>query len=128
MSKLNAKCSFIRFAQFFSKISITSVLFVSVGSAQVTSGTILGSVVDESGGSVPNARVVITNVGTNIQSVIQTSADGSFEKPYLLPGQYTITVDAAGFRSFVQTGITLNTDEKYRAEIRLQVGSPTQRN
>jgi trimeric autotransporter adhesin len=94
--------------------------------AQVTSGTILGTVTDPSGGAVANAKIIITNTGTNIRTETLTSAEGHFEQPYLPSGQYQIAVDAAGFRSFLQTGITLNTAEKYRVDAHLEVGNASQ--
>ena len=93
---------------------------------QVTSGTILGTVTDPTGGTVPNARIRITNTGTNISSDIKTNADGNFELPYLIAGQYEVAVEASGFKTFRQTDITLETDEKYRVDVKLEVGSASQ--
>jgi hypothetical protein len=104
----------------------TGLLLCGAMAAQVTSGTILGTVTDASGGSVMGAKVKITNAGTSISSNLKTNADGNFELPYLIAGQYEVAVEASGFKTFRQTGITLATDEKYRVDIKLEVGSGSQ--
>src|SRR5258707_895027 len=123
--ELNATRPASRIARLAALVFLSST-FLPSGYAQVTSGTILGTVTDPSGAAVANAKVVITNTGTNIRSETSTSGEGNFEQPYLPSGQYQVAVEAAGFRSFLQTGITLNTAEKYRADVRLAVGNASQ--
>jgi trimeric autotransporter adhesin len=112
------------------RASFWFLLLVVFGSvvcqAQVTSGTILGTVKDPSGGAVAGAKVVINNTGTNVRSTATTDEAGNFEVPYLQAGQYSVAIDAAGFQSYIQTGITLNTDFKYRIAVQLQIGQATQ--
>ena len=103
-----------------------SLLLPGLIRAQVTSGTILGTITDSSNSSVPNARIHITNIGTNISNDIRSNQDGNFELPYLIAGQYEITVEADGFKSFKKTNITLSTDEKYRVDVKLEVGQASQ--
>ncbi len=99
----------------------------SILSAQVTTGTILGTVTDPSGGAVAGAKVVITNEDTNVASEpIATNKEGNFELPYLQAGRYQVSVEAPGFKSFLQTNILLNTDQKYRVDIKLNVGTASQ--
>ncbi|HEY3836773.1 MAG TPA: TonB-dependent receptor, partial [Bryobacteraceae bacterium] len=101
-------------------------IFCASAAAQVTSGTILGTVTDSSGGSVSGAKVRITNTGTNISSDIKTNPDGNFELPYLIAGVYDVVVEAQGFKSFRQTDIKLETAQKYRVDVKLEVGNSTQ--
>lgn len=98
----------------------------TVSFAQVTSGTILGTVTDASNAAIAKAKVRITNTGTNIGSDVVTNDQGNFELPYLQDGQYSVSVEAPGFKSFVQTGITLSTDQKYRVDVKLEVGASSQ--
>jgi trimeric autotransporter adhesin len=125
MFELNAFQAAGRIAKLTALICLLSAS-IPAGYAQVTSGTILGTVTDPSGASVPNAKVVITNIGTNIRSETVTSNQGNFEQPYLPAGQYQVAVDAPGFSSYLQTNIALNTDEKFRADVRLTVGNASQ--
>ena len=59
--------------------------------AQESRGTIAGTVTDASGAAIPDARVQVTNVGTNISTTVITNTNGIFRVPYLQPGQYDET-------------------------------------
>lgn len=68
--------------------------------AQSNTGTILGTVSDQSGAVIPGAEVVITNLGTGQQRSITTNASGSFTVPNLQVGHYSVAVTSAGFAQF----------------------------
>ena len=65
--------------------------------AQVEQGAITGLVVDPTGALVPNAKVTATNQATGVVAEAQTTGDGYYKLPYLLPGKYTVVVEFAGF-------------------------------
>src|SRR4030095_7660706 len=67
--------------------------------AQVTSGTILGSVTDPSRAGVGQASVTVLDVATGLPRKVLTAADGSYVVPNLKPGEYRVTVSAAGFNT-----------------------------
>jgi Carboxypeptidase regulatory-like domain len=56
------------------------------GQAQVTTGTILGTVKDSAGAVVPGATVTVTESGKQTSSSYTTDATGSFTAPFLIPG------------------------------------------
>src|ERR1035437_6409768 len=62
--------------------------------AKVTSGTIFGTVKDSTGAMVQAASVTIANPANGITRTVTTGGDGSFVAPNLLPGTYTVTVEA----------------------------------
>ncbi|MBA3716082.1 MAG: carboxypeptidase regulatory-like domain-containing protein, partial [Pyrinomonadaceae bacterium] len=66
--------------------------------AQETRSTILGTVKDTAGAVVPGATVEVTSTDTNTATRLTTNDSGYFEAPYLLPGAYSITVSAGGFK------------------------------
>jgi hypothetical protein len=105
------------------------VMWCAIGSAlgQMTTGTILGSVTDPSGASIPRARVTVTNTGTGISRSFVTRADGRYVIPYLIPGAYSVSAEKQGFKTITQTGITLQVDQTARIDLTLQVGAVTQR-
>ncbi|MBZ5666259.1 MAG: carboxypeptidase regulatory-like domain-containing protein [Acidobacteriia bacterium] len=83
--------------------------------AQVTSGTIFGTVTDPTGAVVKDATVTITNPANGLTRTVVTSSDGDFVAPNLLPGTYNIVVEAKGFKKLQTTGITLSAADKLSA-------------
>src|SRR5579872_454256 len=72
--------------------------------AQISAGTILGTVTDSSGAVVTGASVTVTNQDSGAQRHIESDAHGAYSIPLLQPGMYTITVAKGGFSEFKQTG------------------------
>ena len=66
--------------------------------AQVTSGSINGTVKDATGGVLPNATVTVANPSTGVTRTVTASDTGDFVVPNLPPGTYTIRVEAEGFK------------------------------
>src|SRR5438093_6997904 len=75
--------------------------------SQATTGVIEGTVVDESGASVPGATVTLKNTATNFERVVSTNADGRFRGLLLPLGPYRVTVTMSGFATLVREGIDL---------------------
>ncbi len=90
--------------------------------AQIVSATLSGIVTDASGAIVPEASVTVTNVAVGIVSKATSDTAGNYLFPHLSPGTYTITVEKAGFKSSVITGITLLVNQQARVDAQLQVG------
>jgi hypothetical protein len=72
-----------------------------------TTAALSGRVVDPSSAVVPGASVTITNQSTNDKTHTVTSADGTYSFPVLLPGTYSVSVEAKGFRPVKQEGLTV---------------------
>ena len=89
-------------------------------------GTIQGSVMDPSGAVVPNAMVTATNTATNVATVRKTSSAGFFVIAPLLPGTYSITVKAPGFKTLLQSNIVVNALEIRSLNLNLSLGETTQ--
>jgi hypothetical protein len=98
------------------------ILFSSIVLSQETRSTILGTVKDSSGAVVAGATVDIVNTDTNTTSKVATNESGYFEAPYLLPGTYTITVTASGFKKYIQPAYTLTVNSRQNINIALEVG------
>ncbi len=91
--------------------------------AQETTGAISGTVKDPSGAVVPNAQVTLRDTEKNADvRTMTTSATGEFSFPQLPVGRYSFTVEATGFRKFVQAGIVLNVNDKLTFFPSLEVG------
>jgi hypothetical protein len=94
--------------------------------AQRDLATLVGTVNDPSGGVVPNAKVIITEVGTGQVYNVLTSASGEFVRPALKPSTYMISVSAPGFRTAEQKDILLKAGERTGVAITLTIGDVNQ--
>src|SRR5438094_229358 len=74
-------------------------------------GTILGAITDSSAAVIAKAKVTVTNTATNISQVTESNEAGNYAVPYLRPGTYRITVEAAGFQKTVVDNINLAVDQ-----------------
>jgi len=66
-----------------------------------TSSTLAGVVVDNSGGVIPGANVVVKNDATGVSQDSVTNGQGAFSFPGLSVGTYTVTVTLQGFKTYV---------------------------
>jgi hypothetical protein len=88
--------------------------------------TLAGTVSDQAGAVVPGASVIAVNQATNDKTATVTLGDGNFTFPVLLPGSYTIEVDAKDFQVTRQTDVTVNAGDHLRLPITLTVGTASQ--
>ncbi|MBS1828598.1 MAG: TonB-dependent receptor [Acidobacteria bacterium] len=88
--------------------------------------TIVGTVTDKSGATVPGAKITARNIGTSFQFESTTSAQGDYYLPNLGSGSYELKVEAAGFKTVQRTGIVLRINESPRIDITLEVGNVTE--
>ncbi len=105
---------------------ICIMLLAAVAAGQEIRATLSGSVVDSSGAGVPKATVTVTNIATGLRTTTTTGDDGSYAVPQLPPGPYELRVEAQGFRTFLRQGISLNTGDKVRMNVTLDVGALTE--
>ncbi len=103
-----------------------SVILAGVVRADVT-GSILGVVRDKSAASIVGARVIATNIETNLSKESPSGVDGEYRILALPAGTYRVEASAPGFEQFVQTGVVVNVNDRYRVDITLQVGSIEQK-
>jgi len=117
-------------ARFLTTKAILVALIASVAgsvplAAQATGGEISGVILDAQKAVVPNAKVSLTNEGQSaVVRQVVTSSDGIFVITPLLPGAYTLTVEAAGFKKYTQSGIALNINDRLGLPaVTLEVGA-----
>ena len=102
------------------------LLLSSLAFAQRDLGTITGTVTDPSGAAVPGATITITNEGTGESATLQTSSAGDFTRPALLPGSYTVTAEAQGFRRASQQKIAVTPGGRVGVPFTMEVGQVTE--
>ena len=101
-------------------------LFFTPGSvaAQIGgSGTIKGTITDPGGAVVPGAKVVATNVGTKVENTRMTNDAGVYLITPLPPGEYKVTVSAAGFQTLIQEKIIVDALSTVGVDLSLKVGN-----
>lgn len=91
--------------------------------AQSDNGSIVGFVKDPSGAVVPKAKVTLKNDATGLARQTTTNDAGYYVVPNLPPGNYTVTVEATGFKKFEGTGNKLDPNSTLSVDVPLQVGS-----
>lgn len=93
--------------------------------AQGIDGTLRGEVKDPSGAVVPAAKVTIKEQSTGSVRSIDTSSTGIFAFPNLLVGVYTLDVEAKGFKKYVRTDVSVQTNQVTDVTVLLEVGAAT---
>ena len=101
-------------------------LFGGIALAQVTTGTISGTVKDSTGAVLPGAKVVLLNEDTGISRTVQTDSAGHYSAPSLSLGHYQVTAGLEGFQTEVRRGIVLTVGREAVVDSVLAVGSVTQ--
>ena len=95
--------------------------------AQLTTGSLSGTATDATGAAVPNAKVVLLNEATHDERATTANSVGNFTFAAVQPGTYTVTVSAANFKSWKQSGIPMNPgDIREISGIALSVGAATE--
>ena len=105
---------------------VTTVLFSSSAIAQITSATLRGTVKDPSGAVVSKAKVTLISQRTQAERETNSSSDGTYTFSAVEPGLYTLKVEAGGFKSLTQTGVSLSPSDIRALDLALEVGQTTE--
>src|ERR1700678_1809511 len=97
------------------------ILLVVNMAGQTTSGTILGTGFDSSGAVVASAKITVVNLGTDQARTEVTNSSGDYIVQDLVAGTYQVRVEAVGFKTFVDTGLTLESQTMLRVNAKLVV-------
>ena len=111
-----------------SLLTLAAFLLLSgrVAQPQTTTGSIVGSITDATGAVVPNASVTVNNVGTGLTLKTVTDASGNYAVTPLPVGSYSVVVEAPGFKRSVNSGITLNVQDRLGVNVVLELGQVTE--
>src|SRR6266446_5882174 len=91
--------------------------------AQQTTATLLGTVGDASGGSIPGVTVRVINLATNALRETVTDQTGYYSIPNLPAGNYKVTATKEGFQGQQYDSVTLQVEQSARLAILMQVGN-----
>jgi hypothetical protein len=118
---MSCKCLFRLLLAGFSVV--VGLLSAESGSAQTPAATLVGSVQDQTGAVLRNATVTVTDLDRGTSQVTRSDETGNFALTALRPSRYSIVAELAGFRKYVQEGISLQVSDVVHVDIRLAVGS-----
>jgi hypothetical protein len=105
---------------------LAAFLFLFLASAmaraQVQTAQISGTIKDPSGAVLPGVQVTATQTATGAKRSTVSNETGNYVLPSLPTGPYMLQAELPGFKTFVQTGIILQVDERPEINIVLQIG------
>jgi hypothetical protein len=111
----------LKFSLFLALILMICALGTAV--AQDASGKITGTVHDPQGAVIPDAKIVVTNVGTGITNHTATDADGVYQVLHLPIGSYRVTAEQTGFQKVVTSPSQLQINATLKIDLTLPVGT-----
>ncbi|HYM13642.1 MAG TPA: TonB-dependent receptor, partial [Bryobacterales bacterium] len=103
-----------------------TVAYLSLGicaRAQSVTATLVGTVFDSSNAVVPQAKISVTNTGTNVTRTVVGSERGDYIVPNLPPGSYQLVAEREGFRRTQVGEFQLLVNQTARVDVVLQVGT-----
>ena len=109
-----------------SMLTIVALPFSLLHSQTSTSGAVVGVVTDPSGAIVGGATVILTQTSTNTAYTAVTNAAGRYVFPAVNPGEYTLKVEAKGFRTSVTSMLVVEINKSSTADVKLEVGAPSE--
>ena len=108
-------------------VCLSILLFLSVAGmplmAQITGGSIAGSITDPSGAVIPGATIVATNQETGVKSTTTSTGAGVYTFPTLGLGTYSVTVSASGFETKTSTGVLVRVSSTTALNVALTIGA-----
>ncbi len=107
-------------------VTALALLLSNPASAQRTTGTLRGQVLDPTGAVVPDAAVTVMNQETGVTVKVTTTSAGTYALPSLIPGLYKISVEAKGFKGFQLKDVNVSANQDNVADARLDLGVATE--
>src|ERR1041385_2248528 len=101
---------------------LTLVLFAGTVFGQVSTGSLVGTVVDQNGGAVAGATVEVTDNATNKVRTVQATSEGTFTVPQLDVRTYTVKITAQGFKAYTATELKIDVGRPYSLAVTLEPG------
>jgi hypothetical protein len=90
---------------------------------QAVNATLLGTITDTTGATVPGAKVTATETTTGLIHESVTNDSGNYTIPDIPPGKYTITAEAKGFKKDTHQNIDLLSNSSTRVDVQMATGS-----
>lgn len=105
------------------RIIATLFLFSYLAAAQGTDALLTGVVLDSTGALVSDAKITAHGIVTGVSKTVTSNSAGAYTFVSLLPDDYTIMVEKAGFKKFVLNLLTLRVGDKVEQNLKIEVGA-----
>src|SRR6266403_683957 len=99
------------------------VFLTRTANGQAAYGTIIGTASDPSGAGVPNAQVTATDTEKGVSQTTTSNDSGNYTLSNLIPGNYKVTIEAKGFKTFIQENLPVIVGSSTTLNATLQVGA-----
>ena len=107
-------------------ITLVAMALAGISFAQDFRSTLQGTVYDPTQASVSGAAIVLKNIETAQERSATSNSDGFYIFQLIPPGNYEMSVKAAGFRTYVEKGLSLALTQTLRQDVRLQLGDTSE--
>ena len=110
----------------FSTLCLVLLLVAAGAGAQSGTTSVHGVVTDKSGAAVGAAKVTLNNTEQGLHREMNTNTGGEYEFAALPPGNYSVTIEMAGFRKYEQTHLQLLVNTPATVNVKLEIGTAVQ--
>ena len=104
------------------RLFLISIILLSASSLSALTTDVSGLITDQSGGVIPEVRITLRSLDTGQERSTLSDEEGRYQYVAVMPGQYGIAAERAGFRKEVQTGILVTIDRNTVLNLKLHVG------
>src|ERR1700738_1712984 len=104
-----------------------ALLVATPARAQVSGGTLSGTVSDPAGGGIPQAQLVIKNVATSVERTVTTNDDGFYTVVNLQAGGYELIISAKDFNTETKSGIIVTVGGQLTFDVAMNAGTVANR-
>ncbi len=109
----------------FRRAAFIASIFTVVLLSQSFTAAVRGVVTDASGAVIPGAKVIVTEADRNVQHPTTADAAGRYVITALPPGNYTLMVEATGFKKHSRSVFPLAVQQQATIDVALEVGAIT---
>jgi hypothetical protein len=108
------------------RLALALTILLAPAGAQEFRGSLLGRVTDPSGAPVAGCMIEALNVETGVKIGSKSNESGNYQIPFLVPGNYSVRVEHAGFKRIERPGIRVATNTQVTLDWALELGTASE--